>query len=481
MNTVELGRLTFEAIAASSSTESFKAELAGRGIQAEWSPNHSGIKLMPVGASTWLKGSTVNRELSGAKIIAALQRNADLRSAAEQASAAVVGIATNRAETLVEARMDRNVAIDDIAAALGVATRALPPTEADAARAQAAFGPDPLAFLAPAEPAPSALDDAPLGVAPADAETAPVRAAVGDGYGKEDDDADGRRDRVEAQAELSEQFKKLSAAQLIELRNSSKRPVDEAVIALALFERLLALALRILSLGKVRIATNIAAALQQRELVAQAAEDEIARRHRTPGTAAERMRWLTEYQATIGARQVRVNAAQTLAALAKLQPAANGLREQLVARADAVRAEAGKPTSRQLKREVAEHEAAVTGLLAEAGTPLARLRRLAASAEFKKRLARAQQLHQQALDRLARFFDAIEEEVQKREAAQAARTNRDHKILKDEAEALSIELCDRVPALKRAAELDATRERLRGVGDVPDDVGDLDRTRARRG
>lgn len=466
METTELRRLAFEALASSTSTETFKRELAERGVEALWSPNHSGLSMRPTGASTSVKGSTVHRELSAKNVLAALQRNANLRQAAERASVVVVGVADDRAKNLVDARFDPNLAMDDIAAAPGVATRAQPPAEADAARAKAIAGPDPLDFLAPAEPVPLAVDDASLRVAPTD--TPSVQAAGGDG--KQGDDADARRDRVEAQAELSEQFKKLSAAQLIELRNAAKRPVDEAVIALAILERLLALALRLLSLGKVRIATNIAAAMQQRELVAQAADDEIARRHRSPATSGERMKWLKEFEGALAGSQNKVAAAQTVAALAKLQPATSSLRNQLVARADAVRVEVGKPTSRQLKREVAERDAAVVGLLAEAATPLARLRRLAASAEYKKRLLRAQQLYEQALAQLTHFFDSIEAEARKREAEQAARISQAQEILKDEAEALAIEIRDRVPAVRASIERDAMRERLRGVCDADDDV-----------
>ncbi|MEP7295750.1 MAG: relaxase/mobilization nuclease domain-containing protein [Burkholderiales bacterium] len=460
METTELSRLTFQAVATSSSTETFKNQLAAHGIEAEWSSNNSGLKLRPIGASTWLKASSVNRELSGSKIIAALQRNADLGLAAGQTSAAVIAVADDRAKVLTATRIDRNEALDDITASAGVASRAMPQLEADAVRAQAAAGPDPLQFLAPQEIAPVALDDAKL-------------QSVQSPAPEEDKDADARSERAEAQAELSAQFRKLSAAQLIELRNAAKRPVDDAVVALAILERLLALALKILSFGAIKIATNVASALQERELVAQAADDEIARRHRSPGTAAERMRWLNDYQAAIGSRQVKISASRTAASLSKVQVAASGsssVRERLIDRADALRAQAGKPTSRQMKAEVAECEAAVAVLMTEAGTPLARLRRLAASADWKKRMARAETLREQAQARLVRFLDAIEQDVAAREAAKAVKVAEAHKILKDEAEGLSIEIRDRVPALRIEIERDAMRERLRLVGGDTDDT-----------
>lgn len=466
MNANELAQLMRAALAEAESPETFDQAMLNRGVELEWSRRGEdlvGLKLRPAGTTTWLSASSASRDLSCSKILAVLKRNAELRkelrAAAEAAAADVVVVADERARERVAARLERNAALDDVTAVAGVAVRTLPEPEANAARALAAAGPDPLEFLQPPVHAPCALDDTTI---------------IGA------DDARVRRERADAQAELSEQFKQLSAAQLIELRNASKRPVDEALVALALLEQLLALALKWLSFGTIKVSTNISSALQQRELVAQAANDEIARRHRSPATAGERIKWLTEYQAAIGTRQVKISAAQTAADLAKLQPVSSGLREQLIARADTVRAEVGKPTSRQLKAEVKKREAVVAGLLAEAATSLARLRRLAASAEFKKRLARARQPHQKALDRLAHFLDAIEAEVKKREAAQAAQVAKDQKILEDEAEALAIEISDRVPALKREAEHDATRERLRSVSDAPAG-SDLDKTRMRRG
>ncbi len=467
METNELRRLAFEALASSTGTEAFTRELAARGIEPEWSANHSGLKFRPLGASTAIRASSVSRDLSAANVVAALQRNADLRQAAVRASAAVIAVAGDRAKSMIAARVGRNEALDDITSSAGVASRALPPPEAEAARAQVAAGPDPLDFLVPAQIASEALDDAKLQSAPAPSV-------------EEDTDADARSERTEVQAELSSQFRKLSAAQLIELRNASKRPVDEAVVALAILEKLLALALRILSFGAIRLATNVASALQQREHVAQAADDEIARRHRSPGGAAERMRWLNDYQAAIGSRQVKISASQTAASLSKLQVAASrssSLHEQLIVRADVLRVECGKPTSHQLKTDVEKCEAAISLLEREAGTPLARLRRVAASEDWKVRMARARVLREQAQARLARFLDAIEQDVAAREAAKAVKVAEAHKILKDEAEGLAIEIRDRVPSLRAAIERDAMRERLRHVGGDSDSDEDTSRMR----
>ena len=230
METTELSRLTFESVSAASTIEAFDRELASRGIEVEWSANHSGLKLRPTGASTWLKGSTVNRELSGSKIIAALQRNADLRLAAEQASAAVIGVAGDRAKALTAASVGRNESLDDITASAGVASRALPPPEAEAARAQAAAGPDPLEFLVPPETARPVLHDAALS----------PTASVGElPAANNDEDATRRRERVLANEDLTAEFRAMNAKQLVELRNSAKRPLDDAVITLALLEKLL--------------------------------------------------------------------------------------------------------------------------------------------------------------------------------------------------------------------------------------------------
>ena len=302
METTELSRLTFEAIASSSTAEALEQELANRGIELEWTPNRAGIKLLPIGAGTWLKGSTVSRELSGAKIIAALQRNADLRQTAKQASAAVIGVADNRAKSLTAPRIDRNEALDDITASAGVASRALPLLEADAVRAQAAAGPDPLEFLAPAELAPTVRDDAPLVAAPAASQmptaTQAERDAWADATRKRDE-----RDRIDQDQELQAELRALSVHQLLDLRSSR---VDELFLTAALLQKLLNLMFKVLSkvlsISLVRREDSIFNALAARRKLAELADAELERRKRSPASAADRRAALSEHQAALQER-----------------------------------------------------------------------------------------------------------------------------------------------------------------------------------
>jgi|GEM_PF-3920274 len=464
METTELRRLAFEALAASTSVQAFNRELAERGIEAQWTANHAGIKYLPIGASTALKGSSASRDLSAGNVMATLQRNADLRQAAEQASAAVIGVADDRAKALTATRVDRGEALDDITAATGITSRALPETEAEAARALATAGPDPLSFLVIPEVVPLVLDDAPFSIV-----------AAGESPSADDDgdaDARARREQALAHEDLTTQLRAMTSKQLIELRNSAKRPLDDAVIALALWEKLLALAIRILSLGVVSKGTPISALLAQRQTLADAAEDEISRRHRSPATATERMRSLAEHEAALNSRRIVLDAQRTVVKLATLnEPAGDlGLRERVTVAFDAAQSKDGQPTTKMLKSDLRANDAAIAALEVQAPSSIARLRRAAAVQEWDRKMARAKELRALTAERLQKFFDSIQRVVEQQEAAKAAKAAEANGVLLAEAEALSIEIRDRVPALRVEIERDAMHERLRGIGDADDDV-----------
>lgn len=464
METSELSRLTFQSVSSSSSAEAFKNELATRGIEAEWSSNNSGLKLRPIGASTWLKGSSVSRELSAAKVMAALQRNADLRLAAEQAAASTFAVADDRAKALTAIRVDRNEAIDDITASAGVASRALPPPEADAARVLADAGPDPLEFLTPVETPPQVLDDAPLSFSATNG---------GVDLPATDDDADRRRrERVAVEVDLASELKAMTSKQLIELRNAAKRPLDDGIIALALLEKLLALVLRILSLGALSKATPISSILAQRQALGEAADDEIARRSRSPASATERMRWLGEYGSALNSHRIKLDAQKTASSLATLYAPAGdaGLLERVTLAFDAAQTKDGQPTTKMLKSELRAHDASITALSAQAPGSIARLRRAAAVQDWERKMVRAKKLRALTAERLQNFIDSIRRVVEQQEAAKAAKTAEANAALLAEAEALSIEIRDRVPALRAEIERDAMHERLRGIGDADQDV-----------
>ena len=447
------------ALAASESVEKFNMLLASEGVDVEWSPNFSGVSYKPKGASTWLKGSSVRRDLAARGVMLVLERNAELRAAAKHAATALVGVADKRAQAFADARLARNQALDELSTARGASMRALPAAEADGARALAQAGPDPLAFLVPAQQVPAVLDD--VAVTPT-----PPTHTVASAPTESDEDVAVRRNRAEAQAELSAQYRKLSAAQLIELRNVAKRPVDETLIALALLERILALALKWLSFGTIRISTNIASALQQRELVAAGADDELARRRRSTGTAAERLSALAEQEKAMRDRSDQLQDRKLASAVLRVFPRPKVYfdgqeRTELARGLDESLSRAGHSTSRELTNQVRRLDRELAGLAQAEPKSISLLSRLnpasraAFEAEYrawKKRVARARELRRIMADRLAEFLRQIEQEVAVREAQREATERAQLKILKDEREALEIEVSDGVPAWRREAE-----------------------------
>lgn len=463
MEVTELRARIDHALAESDSVDKFGVQLAIEGIEARWSANLSGIEYKPREASTWLKGSSVRRDLSARGVMLVLERNASLRAAAKESATAAVAVADDRAQASADARLARNEDLDDVTAAPSVPSRALPAAEADAARALAQAGPDPLSFFVPPEIVPPVLDDVAV-------TTTPPTPTVASAPTESEEDADVRRDRAEAQAQLSARYRKLSAAQLVELREAAKRPVDEVLITLALLERLLALALKILSLGAIKIATNVASALQQRELIAQAADDELARRRRSPATADERLSELAEQEKAMRGRtgqlQDRKLANEVLRVFPRPKVYFEGQETTELARElDESRSREGKPTTieltklqRKLELELAELSVAEPkpiGVLSRLNLNPAARAAFEAEAEYqawKAKQERAKRLRQLTADRLAQFLREIEQEVAAREAQREATERVQLKILNDEREALEIEVRDRVPGRRREAQ-----------------------------
>lgn len=425
MHTADLCRLVFESISTAKTTHEFGRELAARGIEVEWSANQSGLKLRPIASSTWLKGSSLNRELSAAKVVAALARNAELQADAERAAAVVVSTADGRATAVAAARMGRNEALAVSQVVEISAPRALPPAELDDA---------PLVAAGP----PSSPEADPQEAE----EMARARAAA--------------LDRDEADAELSQQLRAMNAKQLLELRNTSKRPLDELVITAALIERLLALAARILSFGLWKASTPMADALRSRERVAAAADDEITRRHRTPHTVADRMKFLKEHTAALNSRRIQIDAHQTAAALSKLYPAPEHPAEH--------------PGVTKLKAELLQHESRLEKISNDEPGVMAKMRKSAAFLRWQKDAARAKELRAITSAALDELVDEIQESVRARAAENAAAVEAANKVLKDESQAIEIEIRDRIPSLQKQVERDELQARLRQVDDGSADV-----------
>ena len=503
MDLPELRTRIDRALAGSESVDKFNLQLAADGVDVKWSENLAGVQYKPTGATTWHKGSSLRRDLAAQGVMLVIERNAELRAAAKNAATAVVNVADDRAQSLIGPRVDRNLELDGIATAPGVTARALAPTEADAARAQAEAGPDPLDFLVPPEPVPTVLDD--IAVAPI---VAPTTAPT-----DSDEEVLARSQRADAddeRARLSAEMRKLNAEQLIELRNVARRPLDEAIIMAALLEKLLALALRLLTFGGYKRSTPISDLLVSKQAVGQAAEGEISRRRRS-ATAAERLRNLAAHEAALKARQLELDAQETAAELALLytptptqSSAAGRLRELATAEFDRAQSVDQKPTTTELKAEIDKLDGEIDsfesesqqapvvaglGLLSKVkfGSAAARARADAEHEAARGNLRRARQRRERAAVQLAQFFDAIERVVAQQQAKKDAKAAEAGAILADEAEALKIEICDRVPEWRAAIEAAANRERIAGVDREVDkdaaegvDEAEAERLRLRR-
>jgi hypothetical protein len=288
---------------------------------------------------------------------------------------------------------------------------------------------------------PAELDDAPLVVVglasqpqadpDEEAEMARARAAVAN--------------RNEADEELSRELRALNAKQLQELRNTSKRPLDELVITAVLIEKLLALAARILSFGMWKTSTPMADALRSRERVAEAADDEINRRHRTPHTVADRMKFLKEHKAALDSRRIQLDARQTMLDLSKYQPAPE------------------HPRVTEMKRKLPQHEARLEKVNSEEPSRVSRLMKTAVFLAWQKRLARAEELREMTRQQVDDLIVEIQAAAAAQKAENAEAAAAANKVFVDEAEVIKIELRDRVPALQKQLDKDELQARLRQV------------------
>lgn len=427
MDNVTLKTLTFKALASASTPEAFDLALAAEGVETEWSPNRAGLKFKPIGASTWQKGSTVDRELSGAKIIAALQRNAELRQAAEQASASSTATADGRAKVLTAPRIDRNEALDDVAAATGVTSRVLPLPEANAARAQAAAGP--LDFLAPVEQAPAELDDALLDP--------------------------GRAEREAAEAELDLKLRKLEVAALYDLKSFQVAPIwltAEQITALV------NLVVKIATFGVVKRANVFAESRLAQKNLAARADQEIQRRKRTPTRVVERLKILAIQEAAAKDRQLKLSArASNNWAIPPLQEARvtterrrdaaatrAGVKTIFSARADLAAAQA-KEVARA--EQVTAAEAAVplgfAGVLSSASTVTRSAR--ARLAELREQQAKDQHRRERTAAALEEMIDSFEAKFAAEIQAEKEQIEASRAAAAEEISRLQIELRTTIP------------------------------------
>ena len=277
-----------------------------------------------------------------------------VRLAALHAATATIAVAADRASAreLTAIRVNRQrPALDDVSAAPGIPARALPPVEADAARAQAAAGPDPLDFLTPVEPAPATHDDASLAAARRDEDVADLQA---------------RSAREAAELELDAELRRLDVSGLYDLKKCHRLP--PIVLTIEQIVAIVNLMVRILTLGLIKRQNILTDDRLAREALAQRAEAELQRRKRTPVGLAAKKAALDDQLATIRARKSQLESRAKRAG-SSLDEGAIGraAREKVEDRNDIAAAMAGRPTISDTREALHKLDARVEELEEERG------------------------------------------------------------------------------------------------------------------
>jgi hypothetical protein len=253
MNDPHSLRLSIEAALERATTvEQLKQELVRHGVEVEFSRRQSGEvygwKLRTRGAGEWLKASSIARDLTWPHIARSLMQQADLRARARQRAGDVVQEADAVAARRAAQTAQRHAAQQE-------RTRALQAAEVKR------IVEDPLSFLPGAPPSAELLAGAPTPFHP------------------DDQAAAGSAPEVLLRATLfklkTEDLKRLRALAMHAQEN--ERTSDIAL--LALLRRLIDLALRVLSLGTIRLPpTQLESEATARRLVVQECDAELARR-----------------------------------------------------------------------------------------------------------------------------------------------------------------------------------------------------------
>lgn len=394
MENSELSRLTFDALASSMEVSTFINQLAVRGVQCEWSANQTGLKLRPTGATTWLKGSSVSRELSAAKILASLQRNAELVQAAEAAGAKVASTANTLSPKLTVARMLRQEAINEATPPDGT-SRALP----SEAHAQCFEAKHPLNFLASAQSSPTALPSH------LDDENAEKKK---------------RRQQEEHEQELQAELRKLSIDQLLDLKSNR---VSDLFLSAAVLERLMNLMLKILTLGAVSRENTISNAVDARQRLADASTQELARRRRTPEGAKARREALASEASALESRDQKLvirerdhsSARRSIESSSDSPATYEARRREWTWVCDQDQIKAGLPTLSTQKIETNEAEAEVVAAKADRPVSIGLFVSRATRAEIEsanqlrgERLVAARKRRNKAKDVMREFLDRID-------------------------------------------------------------------------
>lgn len=397
-------------------------EARGRGLELELSRattgRISGLKVRRAGGETWVKGSSLGRDLSWPQI----SKRLSTTTASE-------GAAMSQQQQQPES---------------GPADHA-----------------DPLAFLS--QPTPTRVD--------APAEPADDR----DARRRERE----QEAREAAAAEVDDTLRKASTRTLVWLRSLDTH-VPKELLSQAQVERLIMLCVKLVTFGLVNLQSPAAAELAARAELARRAKDELARRREEAQRAPVRgglPRVLRDERDAVEHRRLAIGARASMRALARLSPNAQRPPALTEAAWDARRRAAGMPTIHGARQ--AERESALQLQAVEADRPrglvlmqLAEVRRHRVRLERAQATRRARQVELQALMLL--FEAAQRGELALFEAEQDAAARADAR----EAAELEREVAELDKSIATASQsrpsqhqAEGEDERL-GGGDAPDYAGD---------
>lgn len=417
------------AVSRSANLEEFERNAADAGLQLQVVVKSGGevqgLNVRPLGADAWIKASNLRRDrsLSWPKLEARLARNGELRARAQAQAVEISRKVREHVAEQLEEQMDAK----------------------DVQQSQA------VSFVTP------------------DAARQPLQPP---------DDAASPANEVEVQRvqrELDAEMHRLSFEELLDLRNSDRVP--PIVLAAELLERLLNLAIRLLSLGRFTPINTLSELHAGREELARRAAAEIKRRCQRPCSAAERTKTLAERERALRARVIKLGARGTARSLPRVEGTAESIeRRSLEALFDRGRLREGRPTIGASRRTVQRADTEIASLIGVAPRGLiARLRGEIKRhgrqlSEAKARRSVAISALQDVLDELERVASrAYEEEMQLKRAIAKAE--------KLDLEQLGFEICE-ISRERQLTERDSLRERaVHQSADVPQDAEEQQRER----
>ena len=457
IDTAETARVLLDCAARSGDLPSFTSAAAAIGIKvlpnkSETTGRISGLSIIPKGRKKAVPlGEATKNKLTWPKLLKLFEQNDQAAEAARIAAAAKVAEADERAAKRAADQIARQPEPEQLPPARALSSVAI--TQAKEAAMQDSHD-DKLNFLNPAAPLPRPAD---------------VPLALDD---DEDDDVRRRRlEREEADRELEAELRKLSVAELLDLRSSK---VDDLYITAALLQKLVNLMLRILSLGLVNRSDTLSNALAARRQIGERAEAELARRRRSPESASGRLAALAGHQAALQERDQRLAGRHESRRLASLdlgeteraKQARQARLKQLEAGFDRLQASRGLDTvtKRRADRDAvqAELRAAQDDVPVGFGLLMLPARRQViaeANAARAKRLASAMKQAKAMQAALQEFMDQILAELHREQDAateKRAAAIRNEQIERD---ALLRELRD-LPGQLLSAKAEVNRERV---------------------